>query len=66
MCACLKCWVMKATPYSAAHFPILAFSSGVNCTCGPHPFTEHADFLVSVIFEIVFVTLVLHLNFPAM
>ena len=54
----LKCQTVEATPYSAAHFPILAFSSGVNCTYGPRPFTsKHTNAsLVSLIFEIAFFT----------
>ena len=37
----------------------LAFSSGVNCTYEPRPFTEYG--YISLVFEIAFVTL-----FPAM
>ena len=35
---CLKYQTIEAIPYFVACFPTLAFPSGVNCTCGPHPF----------------------------
>ena len=53
---CLKCRTVEATPYSAARFPILAFSSGVNCTYGPRPFTFTEASLVTLVSETAFFT----------
>ena len=57
----LKCRAVEVTPYCAARFPILTFSSSVNCTYGPHPFKLAFDALlvselVSAVFKIAFFT----------